>query len=272
MYQMERRTATDRYLRLYRQLYDFDIKNVNVLELQDIAFELDIELLEGKSEDILMKMQYIARKSYLYNWSLELTPETATESELMNLAESLNIKEFVGTPEEIILKLRLEAAALYDIEKGDPFFSEIPPTPININKVFINEAKLGHKKMIENFLKRGGVDIKSINEGLYQVSIKGYNDVAQLLINAGATNINECLSLATWNRRNVIVSALISAGATNITSALIDAAYRGHSSVVKQLLTAGNLRNITIDFDYVIEIAKKQKKYDVVELLQKLKH
>lgn len=66
----------------------------------------------GGIDELLDELFEIARRKYIFYWSMELNPETMTEEEVISLSQSLGIKQPEGSFEEIVPKFQLESRLL----------------------------------------------------------------------------------------------------------------------------------------------------------------
>ena len=154
----------------------------------------------------------------------------------------------------------------------------------NIHEKLYHASEAGDFTRVEQLLKEGAKPDKYLGEygrtALYRAAQNGHNDIAKILIEAGA-NVNTqdnvgwtALYWAARNGHNDIVKILIEAGAdVNIQesdgwTALSRAAEKGHNDIAKILFIAGanvNKQDIHMmlaqgQYDLVTEVLKKLPK------------
>ena len=99
----------------------------------------------------------------------------------------------------------------------------------------ITASTEGHLEIVKYLLEQIVFDVETINRALRITSSKGHTEVAKLLIQKGATDLNGALIEASEYGHLETVKFLIQQGATNFSSAIREAKESGYTEIVDYL-------------------------------------
>lgn len=159
---------------------------------------------------------------------------------------------------------------------------DINSTDQNGNSLLILAAREDQARVVEALVKQRGIKLNARNgagdSALMLASLKGYSDVVQLLLAAGADYDHDGwnpLLYAAFEGRLAVVEQLLAKGANpnakapNHTTPLMFAARNGHEEVVVRLLKAGVDLDSKNDQNETAESwAIKNRNTDIAGLIQ----
>lgn len=253
---MNRQNSSDWYFDLYQRISSVNPETVSREELNVFAENLGAEILNETSDFILTTLSDMALREYLYHWSLELRAETATEKDLQILALFLGIEKLVGTTDEIIKSLRLEAKFLagklttirdLPLEILVQIIGQVPSQTrrsmtevsrdfqvatrtfdrmnIDVNNLLIIASGDGDADVVLHTLKRGATSFK---EAIIAASGSGYENITQILIDQQRPTLVK-------TRRFDYEDAMYQMNKTPYLAAMLAAARGGHVNIVVQM-------------------------------------